>query len=41
MNDRNIWEKYQSQEGKQILKIMQIILKVKKGLKFIKEHYEN
>ena len=42
MNDWNIWEKHQSQDGKQILKIvMQIILKVKKGLKLIKENYEN
>ena len=42
MNDWNIWEKHQSQDGKQILKIiMQIILKVKKGLKLIKENYQN
>ena len=42
MNDWNKWEKNQSQDGKQILKIiMQIILKVKKGLKLIKENYEN
>ena len=35
-------QKHQSQDGKQILKIiMQIILKVKKGLKLIKENYEN